>query len=487
MRVADRLEALLERQTEHPIRWFVTLALLLVIQVNPWWLPTPDATAYLSIARSLAAHHGLRMFGYSHIAYPPGYPILISAAFWISPLPFLALAAMQCLMALAFMLGLYRWMTRQTPTGAMVLTTLVMVNVTLWIYYHRTLSELAFMTTAIWAVGILDRALDGSAGRGHIFDVIGGAVLLILLTLIREAGMLFAVALGITALLRVRRGTLSLAAAVSAIAVILLPAAAAAIGFVIYSQRSFATTHMFGTHLSALFDSRVPLAQRLLDGIRLQICGLGRLIVPGMFKAYGHAWLDLNTLLYTIVFVPLCLGWWRWVRRRADPYAFVTPLYLILYAFWDFDADTRYVLPILPAVVVCLWYLVEPLAHRRLSIIAILAGMHLAVAVTYWTCVELPRARECAVQRTFIAQLVTAADNRPGRIVATQGVPECARLFFSLMLDRPVIPMHGSLSAHDKPDFLLATTAEQPAAGFHRASVAGAYVLLVEDKPAATQ
>jgi len=487
MRVVDRLEGLLERQTEHPLRWFAALAVLLVIQVNPWWLPTPDATAYLSIARSLAAHHGLRMFGYSHIAYPPGYPILISPAFWLSPLPFFALAAMQCLMALAFTLGLYRWMTCQAPAGAMLLTALAMVNVTLWIYYHRTLSELAFMTTAIWAVGILDRALDSSTGRGRFLDVVAGAILLILLTLIREAGVLFAVALGVTALLRVRQGTLSATAAVATISIIVLPAAAAVIGFVIYTQSTFATTHVFGTHLSALFDSRVPLLQRLLDGLRLQICSVGRLIVPGMFKAYGHAWLDVNTLLYTIVFIPLSVGWYRWVRRRADPYAMVAPLYLMLYAFWDFDADTRYVLPMLPAVVVCVWYLVEPFAHRRLSIIATLAGLHLAVALTYWACVELPRARECNVQRSFIAQLVTAADERPGRIVATEGVPECARLFFSLMLDRPVVPLHGSLSAIERPQILLATTAERPAAGFHRARAAGDYVLLVEDEPAAAR
>lgn len=484
MSVTRRLEGLLARQT--PIRWFAALALLLVIQINPWWLPTPDAAAYLSIARGLATHHGLRMFGYAHIAYPPGYPLLISPAFWLGPLPFLALATMQCLMALIFMWGLYRWMTYQTANGAMLLTVLVMVNATLWIYYHRTLSELAFMAIAVWAVLVLDRALDCATARGRLGNLVAGAMLLILLTLIREAGVLFAVALGMTAMLRVRRGTLSATDAVVAISIILLPAAATAIGFVVYTQRTFAATHVFGTHLSAFFNSRVPFARRLADGLRLQICGVGRLIVPGMFKAYGHAWLDVNTLLYSAVCLALFFGWYRWVRRRPDPYALVVPLYLLLYAFWDFDADTRYILPMLPAVVVALWYLVEPCKHR-LTLIATLAALHLAVALTYWAGVELPRAYACNRQRPVISRLVMAAADRPGRIVATADVPECARLFFALMLDRPVVALHGNLSAIDEPELVLATVAEQPAAGFRVAAAAGGYVLLSAEAPAAAR
>jgi len=480
--IADRLEAWLQAQSKYPMRWFAPLAVLIAVQINPWWTPTPDSTVYLSIARSIAGGHGLRTFGYPHIAYPPGYPILVSPAFWLSPLPFLAIAAIHCVMTLLFMAGLYRWMKFQASTGAVVLTLLVMVNVTFWIYYHHTLSELAFMTTAIWAVVFLDQALDLTLNPGCLRDFLAGIALLILLTLIREAGVLFALALGVTIGLRALRGSISVAAAVPTIAVILLPATAAVVGFLVYTERTFAATQLFGTHLSAFFDSRISPMERLADGTRLQICGVGRLIVPGMFKAYGHVWLDTNTIVYSAAVLALAIGWYHWVRRRPDPYALVVPFYLLLYAFWDFDADTRYILPLLPAVVVCLWYLIEPF-KLRLTSIATLATLHLAVALTYWTCVELPRTLKCNAQRESIAQLVGAVDKRPGLIAATAEVPECARLFFSLMLDRPVIAMHSGSPTIERPKLLLTTVAASPTTGFHRAKIAGDYVLLVESEP----
>ncbi len=52
------------------MRWMAMLALLLAIQISPWWYPTPDATAYLSIARGIAVSHRLSNLGGIHLAYP---------------------------------------------------------------------------------------------------------------------------------------------------------------------------------------------------------------------------------------------------------------------------------------------------------------------------------------------------------------------------------------------------------------------------------
>ncbi len=62
---------------------------------------------------------------------------------------------------------------------------------------------------------------------------------------------------------------------------------------------------------------------------------------------------------------------------------------------WAFDADTRYLLPLLPLLVVCLWFVIEPFTRWRLSALAALLVLHLAVALGYWTAVEIPRGREC--------------------------------------------------------------------------------------------
>jgi hypothetical protein len=486
MILVDRLESALARQTEARWCWFVLLAVIFAIQISPRWILTPDSVAYLSIARSLATRHALLMYGYAHSAYPPGYPLLISPAFWF-PAPLVAVAIIQWLMIICLLWGLYRWMTLQVEAqAAALLTLLVMANVSLWIYYRRTLSELAFFTVAIWAVVMLNRTLDAATILRRFSSLAAGVILLTLLTLIREAGMLFAVGFVITILLRAWRGTFSLTvAAVTGVAV-LVPAAAAAVAFIVYTERSFATTHMFGTHLSALIDSHETITHRIIDGLRLQICGVGRLIVPGMFSAYGPGWLNINTFVYALVCIPLAIGWYRWVRQRPDPYALAVPFYLLLYVLWDLNADTRYVLPMLPAVVVALWFTVEPLRHR-VAIIGSLAALHLLVAIIYWGGVELPQARQCARERDHVEQLVTMASVHNGTIVAASEVPQCARLYLALLLDRPIIRTRHDPVLLDKPALILATGAELPVPGFRSASVAGPYVLLAADPPAATR
>src|SRR5690242_9607355 len=74
------VEDWLQNQVGHPVLWLAFFALLIAVQISPFWYPTPDATAYLSIARSIASGNGLRNFGYAHVPYPPGYPIIISPA-----------------------------------------------------------------------------------------------------------------------------------------------------------------------------------------------------------------------------------------------------------------------------------------------------------------------------------------------------------------------------------------------------------------------
>ncbi len=63
------------------------------------------------------------------------------------------------------MAGVYRWIRPLAPAAAVLLTGLVMVNVALWIYYRRTLSEMAFMTVMIWTVLVLNSALEAGQLR----------------------------------------------------------------------------------------------------------------------------------------------------------------------------------------------------------------------------------------------------------------------------------------------------------------------------------
>ncbi len=436
------MEGWLTRQNIRPLPWMGFLALLLAIQISPWWYPTPDAAAYLSISRALATTHRLRNLGGVHLAYPPGYPLLVSPAFLVSGRPFLTLSVMHWLMALILMAGVYRWTVKLAPDAALLLTGLTMVNVTLWIYFRRTLSELAFMTVMIWAAIVLDAALEGGSRRSRTLRAALGGLLLIALAMIREPGVLLGLGFALAALLRLHDGQLRPADSLWMSAAVATPAVAGVLGFLLYDRATAraAPSAMFGTHLGGFLDPTAPLLPRIAEGLRLQISAAGRLIVPGMFKSYAaHGqWLNINVVIYLAVFALVAAGWWRLIRRRRDVLAATLPPYFALYVAWAFDADARYLLPFLPVLMVSLWFALEPLTRCRLTVLAALVVLHLAVALGYWTTVEIPRGRECNRQWTAVATFVPELSDASGLIVATHQVPECARLMLSFLIDRPI-------------------------------------------------
>jgi hypothetical protein len=488
MIVGIAIEAWLERQSRHPKRWLALFAVPLAIQIGAYWLPTPDSVAYLSIARSIVSGHGLANLGYAHLAYPPGYPLLISSAFLISPIPFLAISAIHWLMAVALMLGLYRWTSQRAQPAALILTGLVMVNVTLWIYYHRTLSELAFMAVMIWTVVALNDGIEARQPYQRVMGTIAGTFLLVLLAMIREVGVLFGLGFLLALGFAARSGKLRWRSALWMAAAVVVPGAAGVVAFMMYDQ---ATVHVaqagavFGTHLSGFIGPAVPFAQRALEGLRLQISAVGRLLVPGMFKSYGHRWVDINVAVYVLVFAFVVIGWWRCVRRDREVYALTFPLYFALYVTWGFDADARYLLPMLPIIAVSLWRMMEPYSSWRLTGLAALLVAHFAVASGYWAIFEVPRGRECNSQWKPISRLANSLKDRPGTVVAEGEVPECARLTLSFILDRPVVDERVNEAGISGARWLLVPANNGPVDGFGTAAAEGGYKILgrIQDTP----
>ena len=447
------LEEWLAAQSTRPLRWMAIPALLLAIQISPWWYPTPDAVAYLSIARSVAVNHRLSNLGGVHLAYPPGYPLLISPAFLISSRPFMAVSIIHWLMALIFMAGVYRWSRRLAPAAALLLAGLAVINAAFWIYYRRTLSEIAFMTIMIWTVVALDSALEAGTRGARAIRAAAGTILLVAMALIREPGVVFAPGFVAAALLCVRDRKLRWTDAVGMAAEVAAPAAAGVVAFMIYDRATAraAPSRVFGTHLGGFLDPSTPIFQRVAEGLRLRISEVGRLVVPGMFKTYApHGqWMNVNVIIYLAVFALVATGWWRLIRRRRDVFAATMPLYFALYAVWAFDADTRYLLPLLPAIMVSLWFAIQSMTRFPLTVLAALLLLHLAVALGYWTAVEIPRGREC--NRQWGPQRPSLPDikDEPGMVVATHQVPECTRLMLSFLIDRPVPERIGP---NDFPD-----------------------------------
>src|SRR5262245_49532147 len=224
------IDVWLRRAEARPGLWLAALAALLALQIGPLWYATQDGVAYLSIARSIAGGGPVARLGDPQLGYPTGYPWLISPVLLAGPRPFLLLSLLHWLMAVAFMLGVYRWARAQIGAGAPWVTALVMANVHVWNLYRRTLSEAAFCAVLIWTItllnGVIDSAADLGSRRGRRQLLLAGAALVILST-IREVGMLVGAGAALAVLARLPAGGLGWRAAARPLA---LTAAAIAFG-----------------------------------------------------------------------------------------------------------------------------------------------------------------------------------------------------------------------------------------------------------------
>jgi len=468
--------------TRRPGPWLALFAALLAAQISPWWYSTPDTVLYLSTARSLAVSHTLATLGNPQIGFPPGYPLLMSPAFLLGDRPFLLLSIIHWCMAVVFMLGVYRWARRCCPHAALLLTGLVMVNVSVWIHYRRALSELAFMTVLIWAVHSLDAMREAKSLRSALARALPASALLLLLSMIREVGLVVGVGFGVAVLVDAWRVRTRRPAALLLGVIVGIPAAIAVAGFVRYdAAMRVASAAPIGTHMDGLTYPTTTLVERFTEGLRLRISEVGRLLIPGMFNAYGRPgdWLDLNVAVYVPMFVVVAVGWWRLVRRQHDVFALTLPFYFLAYTFWPFEAGARYMLPMLPVLLVSVWYIIEPLQRHRLGILAILLIGHLGVAMGHWIIKDIPRGRDCHAQWGNVEQLATRI--QADSVLLTASVPQCVQLMLSLSLDRAV---HVSRDYADDRDvrWIVMPEVEQAARGFSVAQHAGPYKLLAGDQ-----
>ena len=476
-------EAWLANCNRRPRPWLAAGAALFALQISPWWYPTPDTVLYLSMARRIATVHHIGALGNPQTGFPPGYPLLISPAFLFGERPFLALSFIHWLMAVALMLGVYRWFYRHCPAAALLLTGLVMVNVSVWIHYRRALSELAFMTVLIWTVHALNAVLDSKTTPIAFLRGLLAGALLILLSLIREVGLVCGAGFAVAALISVRRATIRRRVAIAMTLFVAIPAALAVVGFLLHDVTMKATSPVpMGTHVDGLMHPPATTStERLIEGVRLRITDVGQLLIPGMFNAYGRQgnWLDLNMAVYAPLFVVVAIGWWKLVHRQPDVFALTLPFYLLAYIVWAFAGGSRYTLPMLPVLLASLWCVVELLHQRRLTVLAVLLVGHLAVAIGYWIVRDIPRGRECNTQWRTVERLAAAIQGDRRGVLAVD-VPECVGHMLAFSLDRPV---QMTRNQHDDPDarWILMKEVEPAVPGFSVALRVTPYELLVRD------
>ena len=413
------------------------LAVLLLAQTAAWWIPGRDAGAYLSIARNLS-HGQIGRLGSPHLHYAPGYPLLVSPLFLLSDRPFLGLSLAQWVFALVAAWGALRWMRRHVGEAAPALLLLAFVNVGVWALYRATLGELAFLMLvmgAVEALGDLDRSVS-------IRRLALGGGLLALAVLTRQAGLALLGGIGVVLLLGLRHATLDLGAVLRRVGLACGPAA----GLFVLLQWHDATTAAAAGREGARYVALAVapeqgLAAQLLEGVRLRIAEVGRLLVPGMHKAYAPAgaWLHVNTLIYGAVALGIGYGWVRAIRQRRDLLLWATPFYVLLYVLWPFDQGTRFLAPLMPVWVVALWFAlgaVPRVARIRQGVVLVLLLAHLGVSVGAWV-----RSREVAAydDRWPRIDRIVAQVGAGRSEVGVLGLDRQEALMLQLALDRPLV------------------------------------------------
>lgn len=473
--LSARLDRSLARAEARPWPWLALSALVLAMQISPLWYATPDGTAYLSIARQVAAGGPLSRLGSAELSFPLGYPLLISPAFLLGERPFLALSIMHWLLAVVFMLGVYAWARRLIGPPALWVTGVVMASVVVWALYRRTLSEAAFLSVMIWAVVAWNALVGALAARRPRAALLAAAgALLAALTMIREAGALFGAGVALALLAGLLRGEVSRRAAALPLAVV---AIAALVGVAaIRPERIAAASGVFAGRVAAYADAGAAVTGPFSARLHLRVTEIGQLLMPGMFSAYGPGWVDINTLVYVPLAVIVAVGWWMLVRGTADVLVLTAPFYVALYLAWPYFGGTRYLLPLLPLLVACLWRAYRPLRHWRRPAFALALVAHLGVAAGYWLIDDAPRARACDRQWPAVQQLAARIELDSGAVVAAD-VSTCVTLMLMLALDRPVQAADGR---HVDQSIGWIVTAE-PAGdvpGFRAHASAGGYALL---------
>jgi len=470
------LTAWLRRLDDHAGIALAVLAAVLAVQISPYWFPTPDSAAYLSMARSVASTGTLRRFGSPHLYFSPGYPLLISPLFLLGPRPLLAIAAFQWTLAVVLMLGVYRWTRSNWPGAAVLLTAFVMVNTSLWLYLRRPVSEIAFMAAVVWAANLLNGVPGAAAAAGRLARAVAGAGLLTVVGLIRPAGVLFAGGFAAMMLVQAWRGTTRWGTALALAAVVCVPPAVAVREVMARDRAAQATTGSSKpTYFRQLLETRADLVRQVSRGVYLQVLNAGRLLVPGMLKAHskGRQWADPNLLLYVPLALAVIVGWGRRLVGPPDVLVWGLPLYVGLYVLWPFDEDTRFLLPVLPVLVGCAWTAVGGV-RGAVPALAVLVIAHAVAATVFWVK-EVPGVRACHAEWPAVDAVAAALPADAGAVAAV-GVRDCVAGMLTVATDRQVTFVAGT-AVPAGARWVVQPGARPVAEGFEAVRTVGGYVI----------
>jgi hypothetical protein len=466
--------------------WVALWSLLLIAQtIGPLWYKAPDSCAYLSIARSLATAGHPTNLGHDHLMYGVGYPLLISAVFLADADPFLLLSLVHTGLAIFYVTGIYFWSRRYAARAALAIALVAVGNVIVLCNFRRPLSEAFFLPVMIWLVYALD--VLSNSERVAWAPLAAAAVLISVLVVIRQAGILFAGGFALQLAIAAWRKQLSWQRAIGLALAVGLPGVACVGAMVAYDQQIAAQADansnldIFLRSAHEVTPDRAiqPFLWQFAAGIRVRISEIGRLLVPGMFNSYAtnELWLDPNLIVYVPLFATLVLGYVRLVRRQVNAFAMTMPLYAAIYAYWPFNQGGRYLMPLLPLLLVCLWFALEKMGQWRVPLLRAVVAIHLGVALGYWLLVDRPRAVADELLWADVHQLADAIRLQSGRFAMDEGMgDECMMLDF--VLDKHIPHRLQGQPVDEAADWLIGRVTAPIPSGFSQSEEIGPFRLM---------
>ena len=461
-----------DQQSRTLSRWVFGFCIFIaVLHLSPWWSPSEDSCSYLSIARSLAQNGEPQKYASSQLHFGPLYPFVISPAFIISSRPFLLLSFFHAGLSVLLGISIWYWAKSLIPESAPWLVVMVSANCSLWLYFQRTLSESLFITVLMWTAVSLNVWLRTvSLPQISIGKTAAASLSILCLAMIRRCGVLVAVGYGIVLLSRAYRGQISWLRACFLTLVLGVPAS---IGVVTYEATMTQERGIIDT------ASQATWAQMAMEGLQLRVAETGRLLLPGMAKAYGKQgnWLNINMVIYLCFFIGIVWGWLRLVRHYEDGLILTVPFYYLLHILWPFDQGTRYLLPLLPVLLLCLWMASECLGGRRKQVLVFFLMAHILVTVGF-RIRDGKRLAEFHRAWPSVDSLAEEID-RSQPLAANTKVPLPIRLMMTYTIDQTVISVSPDEDCPQEVNQFL-TTKDQPIpADFDVRRIASNWVLLI--------